>query len=342
MTAGLLLSALGSVAVGAWIRRAGARWPMVAGTLVATSALVAMACSPPGPWIMAPLALLGATGAALLYEPAFAAVGAARADPAQRSRAIQLVSFWGGWAALWSLPAATLLAARWGWRTALLALAAALVVATLPVHARLPRSPAVPAADRARSTGGGCRPVGASWPFRLTLAFAVVGCSTGALAVHGVALLGERGVPAVTASLLFAAMAPVQVAGRAWLLRRTIGRHEAMAPFVLVAGGLVALLAAPHDLALAFFVVLFGIGAGLSTSVRAALAAARIPVEHLATELGTMGLVLQLARAAAPTLGAVSHEVLGFRGAIGVALALAIVGGGLVASCGLPLRSVRA
>jgi MFS family permease len=329
MTAGLVLSAFGSVAVGAWIQRRGARGPMVFGTTIATLALVGMAISPWPEGILVGLAVLGSTSALLLYEPALAAIGIHTREPEVRVRAIQIVTFWGGWAGLAAIPV-TLMSARWGWRAALVVLAAVLLVKTLPVHRRLPlaRASAGPARGCASPS------CATRLPRRLALGFALAACATAAVVVHGVLLLEGRGLDTPTAAFAFALMAPVQIAGRTWLLSRRgrLAPHDRIMPFVLVAAGLVALSAAPNGPALVFFVALFGSGTGLLTTIRSTLVATLVPAEQLAVQLGEMNLVVSLARAAAPVVGAATHGLLGFHGAVLVPLALAVGGAGLVAS----------
>lgn len=328
MTAGLVSSALGSVAVGAWIHRRGARAPMVVGTVVATLALVGMAASPSGAGVLAGLAILGTTSAMLLYEPAFAAVASRASDPSVRVHSIQIVTFWGGWAALWSIPAATMLAATWGWRAALVVLAVILVAETLPVHRRMPGRGSrghAPARD-VRCTTVVAR--------RLASGFALGACATGIIVVHGIMFLADRGVDIGTASIAFAMMAPVQIGARVWFLRRRgrLTAADGALPFVLVAAGLLAMLEAPASAALVLFSALFGGGAGLLTTIRAGLVATLVPPDQIARELGAMSFVVGLARAGAPVIGATSYSVLGFHGSVIVTVVLVLAGAVLVAS----------
>lgn len=328
MTAGLVSSALGSVAVGAWIHRRGARAPMVVGTLVAALALVGMAASPSGAGVLAGLAVLGTTSAMLLYEPAFAAVASRTEDPIVRVRAIQIITFWGGWAALWAIPAATMLAEAWGWRTAMVVLAAVLLAETLPVHRRLTH---VVPRGHAPAAGVRCTTVVAR---RLASGFALGACATGIIVVHGIMFLAERGAALGSASIAFAMMAPVQIGARVCLLKRRgrLTATDGALPFVLVAAGLLAMLEAPAWPALVLFSLLFGAGAGLLTTIRAGLVATLVPPDQIARELGAMSFVVGLARAAAPVIGATSYSLLGFHGAVRVTVVLVLVGAGLVAS----------
>lgn len=324
MTAGFVLSAFGSVAVGAWIQRRGARAPMTGGTVVAAAAMLVLAASPAATVALAGVAVLGATGATLLYEPAFAAVGTHTRSPIARVRAIQIITFWGGFAALWAIPATTWLAEQWGWRVALVVLAALLVAHTGPVHRRLP-----PASVAVRAAAACC----ASLPRRLVAGFALGACATGAVVIHGIVLLTDRGVDAATAATTFALMSPVQVAARLWFLRRhgALARHDGALPFALIAAGLIALLA-PAGLPLAAFAILFGAGTGLLTTIRASLVATLVPAEHIAEQLGAMNLVLGLARAAAPLVGALGYAALGFDGAVLAFAGIAVAGAVLVGS----------
>lgn len=328
MTVGLLISAFGSVAVGTWIQRYGARAPMVGGTLVATLALFGMATSSSPAGVLVGLTALCMTSATLLYEPAFAAIGTQVRDPILRVRAIQIITFWGGWAALWSIPTATYLSEAWNWRVALLVLAGVLLAQTLPVHLRLP--PGSPHA-RARRSEAICT---TGLPRRLGAGFALGACAIGIVVVHGILLLESRGVDVGTASISFALMAPVQIAGRIWFLRRKgrLQRGDAILPLLLVAGGLLAMLAVPTLLALVLFVVLFAAGAGLLTTVRAALVATLVPPDRFATEVGAMSFIISLARGASPVVGASTHLLLGFHGAVLVVIALVLAGAALVSS----------
>lgn len=325
MTTGLVLSALGSVAVGAWIQRRGARTPMVAGTMGATLALIGLAASPSAAGVLACLALLGVTHAMLLYEPAFAAIGTQTLDPVRRVRSIQIITFWGGWAALWAIPAATVLADRWGWRATLVLFAVLLLAQTLPVHRRLQPVRVLPRRASACSV---------RLPRRLAVGFALGAYAATAIVLHGILLLTDQSVAAGAASMAFAMMAPVQIAGRAGYLGRRgrLAPHDDVLPFALLAGGLVALLAVPDATALVAFTILFGAGAGLMTTIRASLVATLVPADRLPVELGAMNLIISFARAAAPLGGAATYALLGFHGAVLVLVGCAVTGAALVRS----------
>jgi predicted MFS family arabinose efflux permease len=324
MTVGLVIHALAALAVARWIQRRGARVPMLVGSSVATCALVLLASSPAPAVAVIALAILGTSQAALLYEPAFAAVAAQSATAVERTRAVQVITFWGGWAAAWALPSSSLLAGSIGWRATLFVLAALLAAVTLRVHAKLPP----PAVRRSATTS--LR--GPAISLRLAAAFALGSFATTAIVVNGVLLLVERRVSIDTASVVLALLAPLQIAGRVWFMRRhgRLARHDGLIPFVLAGAGMLALLAAPSVLALAAFVVLFGAGTGLVTTIRAALVISRVPAEHVAGHLAAYSLLTNLARAFAPAGSIGLHLSVGYELALVTFALLAITAAALV------------
>jgi predicted MFS family arabinose efflux permease len=324
LSVGLVLNAIGSLAVAAWIDRRGTRVPMVTGSIVASSALLVIAASPTDAFALGGLVLLGAAHAALLYEPAFAAVSSQASDPVARTRAIQVIAFWGGWAALWALPVASYLGGWLGWRATLLVLAAVLAGSTIRIHARLPAGPVH------RSTSS--RSAGPPIAIGLAVAFALGSFATTALVVNGVFLLTERSISLATASLVLALLAPFQVCGRAWFMRRggRLARHDGAIPFLLVVAGTLALLAAPRLYAVAAFVVLFGSGNGLLTTIRAAIVVRHLAPEHAAKQLGAYGFITSIARALAPAISSWLYISAGYEVALIAFAMLALVAAALV------------
>jgi predicted MFS family arabinose efflux permease len=222
------------------------------------------------------------------------------------------------------------LAGAVGWRATLLALAALLVAAALRVHATLP----VPAVRRGVTSSARAPAISV----RLATAFALGSFASIAVVVNGVLLLAERRVSLDTASIVLALLAPAQICGRAWFMRRggRLARHDGSVPFGLVGVGMLALLAAPSVLALAAFVVLFGAGAGLLTTIRAALVVSRVPPEHVATHLGAYSSVANMARAVAPAASGWLHLAVGYELAVVTFALLAIAAAALAWSsrCG--------
>lgn len=324
LTVGLLLNAVASLAVASWIRRGGARAPMVAGSIAASFALIVLASSQSGPMAFTAIAILGSAHAALLYEPAFAAVSMQTRDPIARARAIQVITLWGGWAALWAVPTASVLGGWLGWRATLFLLSALLAAHTIRVHSRLP-----PPILRAAPTSE-ARPPPIS--LGLAVAFALGSFATTAMVVNGLLLLADRDVSVRLGAIVFALLAPPQVLGRLWFMRRKgrLGRHDGSLPFVLVASGIGALLAAPHVASLAIFVVLFGAGTGLLTTMRAAVVVLRVAPEHVAMQLGTYSFATSVARALAPAVSSWIFFCAGYESALLVFAAMSAVAALLV------------
>jgi predicted MFS family arabinose efflux permease len=323
LTIGLVLNAFSSLAVARWIHRDGARAPMIAGSIIASLALVVLATSQLDVVAFVAITVLGAAHAALLYEPAFAAVATQTHDPIARTRAIQVITFWGGWAALWALPAASFLGAWIGWRPTLLAFAVLLAGTTIRVHASLPRPRVVRSASTTKAP-----PISIG----LAIAFGFGAFASTAMAVNGLMLLGDRDISIASASIVFASLAPFQVFGRAWFMRRKgqLGRHDGSIPFALLGAGMLALLGAPQLVALAIFVVLFGAGAGLLTTMRPAVVVARLAPEHAAIQLGTYSFVASLARASAPAISSWIYVSVGYELALITFALMALIGAILV------------
>jgi MFS family permease len=136
----LLVSGVTGVFVGRWVDRHGPRLLMTAGSIAATLLLLAWANVDNLVAFYAIFVGLGATMAMILYEPAFAAI--ATWFIRGRSRALTIITFIGGFASVIYIPLIAWLITGYGWRTALLILAAMLAALTIPAHALvLRRSP---------------------------------------------------------------------------------------------------------------------------------------------------------------------------------------------------------
>jgi predicted MFS family arabinose efflux permease len=107
-------------------------------------------------------------------------------------------------------------------------------------------------------------------------------------------------------------------------------RHDGSLPFVLVATGVLALLAAPNAAALASFVVLFGAGTGLLTTMRAAVVVLRVAPEHVAKQLGVYSFASSVARALAPAVSTWLYVAVGYEGALLIFAAMALAAAVLV------------
>ena len=345
---GLVTSGLLAPLVGAWIDRHGTRGVMTVGSLVATVGLVAWS------QVTSPLAyvalwlILGAAGAMVLYEPAFALI--AVWFERRRGAALTLLTFVAGFASVIFVPLSAWLVASLGWRDALLALALVQLVVTTPLHAvvlrRHPR-------DLGQSVDGGSAPAGAALPsrprppvaalsaaeafatdafVRLTFAFSASMAVIVALGVHLVPLMTRRGLDPLEAAAAVGAIGLVALPGR--LVFTPLGsvwpRGLVTASiFVLQALGLAALVALPGMLGVWTFVALYGAGFGAITPARAALVAESFGPRAYGTIAGRMTLIGTGARAAAPVgVGALVTagvpDLVVLLGAVALVLAAAI------------------
>jgi predicted MFS family arabinose efflux permease len=315
ITIGLIASALASVFVSAWIERRGARLPMVLGTVGAIFALVVLAIDARPEATMAALILLGASHASLLYEPVFAAIALHVKEERERVRAVQLVTLWGGFAGLWAIPSVTVLATAFGCREALLAMACSLLY-PLSVHARLPRFSSARREARTAAAHARCSP---NLPL---IVFSLSSLAITAVTVHGQSWLTASGENAGAVAWGFALLAPAQVLGRLGLLRLSPARAVGAAPlpFMLIAAGLLSLLALPKPWNLPAFIAGFGAGSGLATTARATVLSAS------PRSLGAAAFATSLSRAAAPSGAAWLYASSGYSVTLLTFTALLIVG----------------
>ena len=317
----MLVAGLAAFPAGRVLDRFGARGLMTAGSLAA--ALLVLAWSRVDGLVEFYLiwAGLGATMAAILYEPAFAAV--TTWFQRQRQRALTVLTIYGGLASVVFIPLATALLGRYGWRTALAILAGLLAAITIPLHALvLRRRPqdhglsvdgldhAGPAeaqepvtVEPAISVGAALRGSTLWW---LAGAFAL---STGAsitINVHLLAYLSSQGyaaaIGATAAGLLGAAQIPSRLL-IAMLGRRVSQRRLLVVLTLVQAAALLLLLAVPTTAGVLGFAALFGAGSGALTPTRAALLAEVYGAANYGSISGVIALITTLSRALVP-LGA--------------------------------------
>ena len=125
---GLLVSAIAAPAVGRLADRGQGPAVMQAGGLLAAGLLIVWALVPTIWMTYVVWGALGLCMASILYEPVFAIVGRAFADPEGRLRAIATVTVMGGLASTAFLPGTSALVTRFGWRGAVVVLAIIIAV----------------------------------------------------------------------------------------------------------------------------------------------------------------------------------------------------------------------
>ncbi len=324
----LLAEGICAYPVGRWIDRGHERVVMTAGSLLIAAGLALHSL------VRTPLAfyavwmLLGAALAATLYAPVFAIV--TRRFPQDFRRAIITLTFLGGLASTVFIPLSAWLIASLGWRGALLVLAAIHVLICAPLHAWLLRGAPRQVAAHGEAAASPAALV-RSAPFLLIGVF-VIGMMgiTSALPPHMISLLRESGLPAAWIIAVPASIGLIQVAGRALLFffehRFDVHVANRLIPW-LIPLGLAALLASVWSpVAAVVFVLLYGLGNGMSTIVKGTAIAQYVSREHVASLNGALGVPTAIARASAPLLlGLLWTREAGYRWGLLVLLAFGIV-----------------
>ncbi|HEX2136176.1 MAG TPA: MFS transporter [Microvirga sp.] len=326
---GLAASGVAAVPVGRLIDLGYGRAVMTAGSLAAAALLAAWSTIASYPAFLLLWLGLGAAMSAVLYDPGFAVL--IRRLGARARRGVTVMTLVGGLASTVFLPLAHLLIEGFGWRSALLGLAAANLGVCAVIHGLVipPQGPKPAAGARPAQRTGAARVLRkpAFWGFVATVLLQGV-LATG-FAIHLIPLLVERGFSLDAAVAAFAVIGPAQVAARlAFALgERVLGLKAvgllslalwvlafALLPFVPAGSWLVVVFAA-----------LYGASNGLMTIVRALLPPELFGREDYGTIQGLIAAPSTFARAAAPfAFGALwawsgSYDLL-----LGLAVAMAV------------------
>lgn len=321
-TAAVLAAAALAVPVGRWLDRHGGRALMTGGSLLGALLLVAWSRVESLWQLYAVQVGLGVAGAASLYEAAFAVI-IAGTSPRHRANALLTVTVVAGFASTIFLPLTGRLVEQYGWRTALVLLAAIQALLTVPLHATALRAaPPAGSLDRsarcaASSAGGVAGPPERSVRLRVVLAdrgfwLLAIGftANTAAIAlvtVHLVAALVSWGHPlsfAATAAGLFGVLS---VTGRlaTTALQRRFRTTTVVAVVFAVQAVAVAMLPVIGRTAAGAIagVVGFGLGFGVATIAKPVLIAGRYDTRRYAIIAATLVVPVTIAKATAP-LGA--------------------------------------
>lgn len=331
----LLVEGLLAYSVGRWIDQGHERAVMSGGSLLAALSLAALSLVSGRVGFYLAWAGLGAAMAAMLYQPVFAVV--TRRYPNDFRRAIINMTFLGGLASTVFIPLIAWLMANWGWRTAVLVLAALHLLVCLPVHWQALRH--APQSRRPPTAG---QPAATSLTRHLrSPTFALVGlflvlmmAVTVALPAHMVNLLREHGMSEAWAIAVPASIGVIQVAGRLlmYFFEHHLDVHRAnrlimtLLPLALLALVVAPMLGDWQGGLMLVFVLLWGIGNGMITIVKGTAMALYVSREHMASLNGALGVPQALARAAAPLLlGLLWTPVGGYTSGIWLLLAISLL-----------------
>lgn len=306
----VLVSGVAAVPAGFWLDRYGPKWLMVGGSALASVLVFAWSRTASLAAFYAIWVGLGISMAAVLYEPAFFIV--ARWFGKRSNAALTLLTTVGGLASVIFVPLCAWLVESRGWRGALESMAAILLVATLVPHLFfLPPSSELPVLHEAEVVSASVREVVRDRAFwLLTAAFVLTNFAVGAISVHLVPLLEERGYPPAVAAAGMAAVGLASMPGRIifTLLGGRLPRRMVTASiFGCIAVSFAALAVIPGAWGLWTFVVLFGGGMGAVTPARAALVAEIYGVLRYGSVSSVLSAFLTFARAASPFLASLAY-----------------------------------
>lgn len=345
-TVGMAVAALAALPVGRWLDRRGPWGLMTLGSCLGVTLVIAWSQVTGVVGLYAVWTLMGLALAATLYEPAFGAV--VRWFPTRhRDRALTIVTLAGALASTIFMPISAGLLQRWGWRPALLGLAAILALVTIPLHALvLRRQPPHLARGRGRPAGPESRgpgvtlAVAARTPifWALSLAFSIGSFATSAVTLHLIPYMVENGHAATGVAIAIGWMGAMQIPGRLVFIT-VAGRFGAvgvtMAVFVAQALGLALVALAPGlPGGLGLVIVVLGAANGMATLARATTLAEVFGPAHYATISGAVALGANGARALGPVGASLLYALLGgYRSVFwSMAGALVLVGAVVAAS----------
>jgi MFS family permease len=306
--AGMLLAGVVAIGAGYALDRAGSR-PVFVGALVGGAALLVLAS-----WATTAAAFIIAwgLGAALigggLYYPMTMAT-LSRLYPERRAEALSILTLLGALASPIFYPLAGWLVETLGWREAIRALVAVMVLLVLP-GALLAHAPPARRHEAASPQPTPIRHVlREARVLRLLLAVGLASAATSALLLHQVPAMQATGLSLTAASGFAGARGFLQIPGRLVLARLTSSfglrgtATLAYATGTLGAGALcLALAGGPAVTLAAVFALAAGLAAGLLSPIHGLLATETYGEERLGTLSGVQQFVASVAGAAGPWL----------------------------------------
>lgn len=326
-TLGMFLAGLAAYPVGSAIDRGHGRLLMSGASVVAGALLVAWSQVSSLAAFYAVLAVLGCMQAATLYEPAFAVI-ARRVGPLNARRGITTLTLWGGFASTVFIPLIQLLIDAFGWRGALLGMAAVngIVCGGLYMAAIDPSkdSPARIAHPDEAPPLAGKHAVAAAMRkpayWGLMLAWVSYAAAFSSLTYHLYPLLLERGLDAAGVVTVMAVIGPAQVAGRIAIMAfaprapvKSIGSAIVIV-FPLAVIGLS--YAPPEVLTIAVIAAFYGAANGMITIVRGIAVPEMVTRQAYGAVNGSLVAPMNLMQAAAPLAAAIIWQASGGYGAV--------------------------
>ena len=323
---GLAVSGVAAVPVGRWLDRHGSRGLMTVGSVASAALCLAWSRVTSIAALYIVWIGLGASMAAVIYEPAFAAVaGWFRQD---RRTAFADLTVLAGMAGVVFIPLSAWLTVTHGWRHAV-AFDALMLATTIPIHASmLPPPPdgdasaLLPTMEKAPAERSLLRDRTLQ---TLALSFTLSYTATVAIGTHLIALLTERGHDARSSALAMASVELIALPARvlfARLAARASLEKLTGLMMALQAAGICALAVSHFRAAVWIYVALFGIGFGTMTPARAMLLADLFPLHRYGRVSGYLAVFLAGSRAVGPVTAGALRDLTGSYTAVLVMLTL--------------------
>ena len=315
----LLLSGLCAPLVGSWLDRRGPRLLMTVGSTLGAICVLSWSRVDSIVAYYLTWAGIGIAMSATLYEPAFTTL--AHWFRRHRSRAMLVVTIAAGFASTIFLPLSSLLAERFGWREALVLLAAIMALGTVPLHALVlrrrpedlgleidgvaPGTVGVPSssnlAEELQTTLRTALRQSSFW--LLAVAFVLQMFATVAVSIVLIPYLTDRGENPAFAATATGLIGAAQVVAR--IMSTALGDRVSAVSltagvFALQAVALAILIMWQANTGILTAVLLLGAGRGVVTLMRAQLVADFYGRLHYGAINGTLALFLTVASALAP------------------------------------------
>ena len=320
LSVGLLVSGLAAYPVGTWIDHGHGRRVMVWGSVLAASMLALWSQAHSLATLFVVWVGLGVAMAATLYDPVFAII--TRDFPGSFRTKITLITLVAGFASTVFIPLTQGLVDGFGWREALLALAAANLVVCLPLHVfaigrDAPRENATDhkAALKVANAKATQRALRTPTFWALAVCFTTYYATFAALTFHLVPLMTERRVPPALILITMAAIGPAQVLAR--VLWFTVGRN--VRPSIV---GIVITIAFPASVAilmcagtsptlLILFAIIYGGANGMMTILRGTIVQDVMWTEGYGAVSGLLSMPSNIAKGIAPISAAAIWAIRG-------------------------------
>ncbi|MGI9355199.1 MAG: MFS transporter [Rhizobiaceae bacterium] len=326
-TGSLLVAAGFSATMGRFIDAGSGSRAMIGGMIAAATILVGLSQATEYWQFALAWLLIGVTMAASLYEPCFAMLVRHLGDQARP--AITRITLVAGFAGTVAFPLANWIAADAGWRLAVLAFAALVVLAALPATIfGLTQLKKLPIADAGTPSTNG-NPKKHRYAFwLLAIAFALTAINHGMLINHLLPLLAERGVGSVLAVTAASVIGPMQVFGRVVMIateRSVSTRATTIFCFLAMTAAIVCLFLAGAATWLIFaFIMLHGAPWGVMSIVRPAVTRDVLGGAGFGLKSGRINALSLAGSALAPFGGALIWQLSGYSAMLMVAFVLMI------------------